>query len=440
MLATSFAFQGLGLLSGALLARLLGVHDRGLLAATIVWPSIIVYLGDLGGPLAYTYLAATRPRIIGSLIANAFALVPVQSIILSLLGIPVILFVLHPYPALIPIALTFLVSYLPLNLLTRYLNSINQGLGRFRNFNYVRLTVQTVYLAGILGLFVLGKNQLVWAVGVILLSNAVALVVALRLMTRTTELKFDASLVRDTFSYGLRGHLGNLTPVDSMQLDLMLVVSALGPRNAGLYAIAVSSSGVVRQQGTALGTVALPNVAAASAGPSRAEAASRIFRLGLLMHVATALIVVLGAGVLIPAVYGTEFAPAVPVVRILVVGMVAASLRQVLGDGLRGYGRPLTGSLIEVGNWLIAVIALAIFVPLLGIVGAALAVSLSYAAALSFAVVATLRLGVSFRQLFWPRWEDVLFAFDIFRQVASLGRGLPRIAASPEDANRSVRL
>src|SRR5438874_957623 len=96
-LGTTFAILGMGLISGALLARLLGVHDRGLLAAVILWPSIVAYLGDLGGPLAYSYLAATQPTKLRFLIGNAFVITLVQASLLSVLGIPIILFALQRY-------------------------------------------------------------------------------------------------------------------------------------------------------------------------------------------------------------------------------------------------------------------------------------------------------------------------------------------------------
>src|SRR5436190_12916725 len=100
-LGTTFAILGMGLVSGAFLARLLGVQNRGLLAAVILWPSIVAYLGDLGGPLAYTYLAATQPAKLRFLIGNAFAITLVQAISLSLLGIPIILFALRQYPKVV---------------------------------------------------------------------------------------------------------------------------------------------------------------------------------------------------------------------------------------------------------------------------------------------------------------------------------------------------
>jgi O-antigen/teichoic acid export membrane protein len=404
-LGTTFAILGMGLVSGALLARLLGVQGRGLLAAVILWPSIVAYLGDLGGPLAYTYLAATQPTKLRFLIGNAFALTLVQATALSLIGIPIILFALQKYPKVVGVAVAFLLVYLPLNLLSRYLNAIQQGLRQFGRFNAVRLSVQLSYLLGVLVIFALGLNQIIWAVVVILISNIITTLVTLLFLFRSAWGRpgVDFALAKQTFHYGLRAHIGNLTPIDSMQLDLLVVVAILGARNAGLYAVAASAAMVVRAQGGALGMVALPHVAAALTIEEKREVAISVFRLALVLHLITAIGIVAVAGILVPAIYGKEFADAIPIVRVLVLGIVAASLRQVLADCLRGLGRPLTGTIAEVASWSVAVAGLIILVPSLATIGAALAASLSYATALFISVGFAQRSGISWRQLFLPR-------------------------------------
>lgn len=404
-------------MSGALVARLLGVQGRGLLAAVILWPSVIAYLGDLGGPLAYTYLAATKPHRLTSLVTNAFAITLAQATALVLVGIPIILVALHRYQNLTLITVLFLIAYVPLNLLARYLNCIQQGLSRFGRFNIARLSVQISYVVGVVLLFSFKIDQIAWVVAVVVLSNIVATLFVLFTVVRPLWplVRIDWSLIRETFHYGIRAHIGNLTPIDSMQLDLMVVVAILGPRNAGLYAVAASAAMIVRAQGGALGMVALPSVAASKTIEEKRLAASSLFRLALLLHLLTAAAIVIAAGVLVPAIYGKEFAAAVPIARVLTVGMVAASLRQVLGDCLRGLGRPLAGTMVEVVSWPVAIAGLVILVPLLATIGAALATSFAYLAALSISAGFAKHSGLSWRSLFVPRRRDLALALALLR-------------------------
>jgi hypothetical protein len=153
----------------------------------------------------------------------------------------------------------------------------------------------------------------------------------------------DAGLLRDIFGYGLRGNIGNLTPIDSMQLDLAAVVVLLGAHDAGLYSVAASAALVVRSQAGAVGMVSLPAVAAARSEIERIATAERLFRLGLVLTIGLAVTVVVSAPWAVVLVYGPAFGAAVPLVQILGTGIVAASLRQILGDGLRRLGQPLPG-------------------------------------------------------------------------------------------------
>jgi O-antigen/teichoic acid export membrane protein len=420
-LGTTFAIQALGFVSGALVARMLGVESRGLLAALVVWTAIVANLGDLGGPVAYAYLAA-KGRRLDALAGNALVLALCQSVVLSAAGVPVLALVLHRYPGHLGLGVALLLAFLPLNLVTRYLNAINQGRRDFGRFNAIRVTVMAAYVAAVVTLWASGARSVGAVVAAVIASNAVvtALALAQRFARPRLRPALDWRLVRDTFRYGPRAHIGNLTPVDSMQLDLAVVVLFLGARDAGLYAIAISAAMIVRAQGTALGMVALPTVASARSPEAAREAAGGIFRLSLLLSSATAAGIALGAPWLVPAIYGAAFAPAVPIVQILVAGVVAASLRQVLGDCLRGFGRPVSATIAEVASWVVALGGFAVFVPLFGSKGAAVAVTLAYAAALAVSLAFARGLGLPLAQLLVPRRADL---------------ALPRRVALPEAAS-----
>jgi O-antigen/teichoic acid export membrane protein len=431
----TFGIQAIGLFTGVLVARVLGVEGRGQLAAVILWPSVVTYLGDLGLPLAYVYESARDRRQIPALIGNALVASLAQWLTLSVLGSAIVLLALHRFGS--TVALTgavFLVTYLPLNLLTRYLNAVNQGSHAFLRFNAVRFSVPLSYAVVLVLLMGIGLRSVQWVVVATLLANGFALTAVLALSLRPLLHSFgaprtDLKLLRRTLGYGLRAHIGNLTPVDSMQVDLLLVTLLLGASDAGLYSVAISASMVLRAQGTALGLVALPEVAAAPTAPEQRSVMGGIFRLSLLINLATAGTIVAVAGLLVPGIYGRDFAPAVPIVRILVLGIVAASLRQLLGDCLRGAGKPLAPTIAEIASWVVGLTALGVLVPMLGLRGAALGVSLSYSAGLAVVVGVTLRSGARLSDLFIPRPSDLYQWWDLLRSVLPVGvrrRGLPK--------------
>ena len=418
-LGTTLALLLLGIASGALVARLLGVDGRGTLAAIVLWPSVVTYAGDLGGPLAVTYFAATRRAERTRLAQVALGTALAQSAILVAVGVPVVLVGLAGYRAEVVLGLVMLAGFVPLNLATRYLNALHQGSESFGRFNAVRIAVSGSYVAGVVGLFIMGSRGVGPVVVLVLVSNVVALCIAIGGCSRA-ELRpaLEAGLIRDIFGYGLRGHLGNLSPVDSMQLDLAAVVILLGASDAGLYSVAASAALVVRSQAGAIGLVTLPAVAAARTHQDRLVVVERLFRLGFVLTVGLAVMVVVTAPWAVRLIYGQAFGPAVPLVQVLGVGIVAASLRQVLGDGLRGFGMPLPGTIAELSSWLAVLIGLVLFVPWLGVIGAALAVSIAYAVSLAVLVLFAVRAGIRPLELIHVRMADVR---DLCRALRALG-------------------
>ena len=87
-----------------------------------------------------------------------------------------------------------------------------------------------------------------------------------------------------------------------------------------------------------------------------------------------------------PSFFGSEFADAVLVTRILLIAALLLALRRVLVELLRGSGSPGGGNLAELVAWLSLLPALAVLTPAWGVSGAAASMVISSAA--SFAVIA----------------------------------------------------
>lgn len=405
--SATLLLQILGVVSGALVARLLGADGRGTLAAVTLWPTVLAYMGDLGGPLGLTYLAASSDHDPDRLVRTAVGTALCQSAAITMIGVPITLWGLGSYPDERALGLMYLAAFVPINLLTRYLNGYIQGTGAFHHFNAVRLTVAASYTLGVVVLFMTSSADVVAVVGCIVASNALTLAVAARAVGwARLRPGLDAAIVRHIFGYGLRGHFGNVSFIEAMQLDLVAVVLLLGAYDAGLYAVAAAGAYVVRAQIGALGMVTLPTVAA---GPDRAQRivlAERLFRLGLLLTIVMVAAVVVTAPLVVPLLYGREFAEAVPLTQILCVGVVAASLRKLLGDALRGLGHPGPGTLAEFASWIAAALGLVLFVPTFQVYGAAVAVTVAHTVGFLVGVGFAARVGLAPSRLFRLRQSD----------------------------------
>jgi O-antigen/teichoic acid export membrane protein len=96
---------------------------------------------------------------------------------------------------------------------------------------------------------------------------------------------------------------------------------------------------------------------------------------------------------LVPLFFGDEFSEAITVTYIVLPGTIFLSARRVLSEGLKGRGYPLAGTLGEILALAWVAAALAVFVPLWGIYGAAVALSSSYVLSMALLLVLTARHG-----------------------------------------------
>jgi O-antigen/teichoic acid export membrane protein len=199
------------------------------------------------------------------------------------------------------------------------------------------------------------------------------------------------SALRRDVRYGLSAHIGTLQPFNSLRIDVLLLTMLLTSHDLGLYMAALAGAGLIKAQGLALGMVVMPEVAKRSDGSAQRRVIVRFAAVALLLGGATASVTLVWAGPLVELVYGSQFSAAATPLRLLVLGAVAASLHRVLADGLRGMGRPLSGTAAELASFAVGVPAILLLAPSGGANGAAIAVGLASAAALAVSVRALIR-------------------------------------------------
>jgi O-antigen/teichoic acid export membrane protein len=427
--AVTAVVMSIGLVSGIVAARSLGVEGRGQLAAVIMWPGFIACIAELGLPTAFTYLSASGGRASGELAHSVVPLVAVQSLLQYVVGVPVIMVALAGYSAGTRVtAIVFLAVYAPLYLLVRYLGALNLGEGRIGVYNLARVLIASVYTAALLILLLLGIVEVGAFAAAYAASWLATLAVLLVWSSRGIRRgvfrpRGDLGTARSAWSVGYRTFLGSLAPVDSLQLDVLLTTAILGPLDAGLYFVATSAGAVVRTWGTTLGALSLPRVAAAATRQEALAVMSFYVRVTMALSGVFAAALFIFAGPLLRLVYGEQYVPAQTLVRILMAGMLAASLRYVLGDGLRGLGAYSRATHAEILGWVVGGAALVVLLPRWGANGVAAAVSVSYATTLVAMLGFSRRSGARWSRLLVPTLADVSHGMAVFRWTSASRQG-----------------
>lgn len=349
----------LGTLSGIVLARGLGVHDRGVFAALLLWPTVLLVLGDVGLTNAFVFFAAREPTRTPWLLRSALKLAALQSLVMVPLaaGITWVVLLAGGVEDQLP-GVLLAAAYMPAGLTTLHVAAVMQGRFRFMAYYSVRGSMQAAMLAALLALAAFGALT-VWTV---VLSQLAALVVAMVVAVafaspglRRGGDALEAGSVRAIISYGGRSFAGGLYPIEVLLLDQIVVALFLGPSDLGLYVVAVTLTTVVRLVALAIGLIATPHLARTP--PANRPARTRRFVLltaAAVVPLTTILFLITPE--LLKALFGSDFSAASAASRLLLVGSVGFALRRVLGDCLRGEGRAGRVSIVETASWPAAIL------------------------------------------------------------------------------------
>ncbi len=392
-LFVSAAIQGLTVISGIFLARQLGPHGRGELAAVLLWPSILAVVGSLGIGEATTFHVARQSFRLRAVLATSISATAATSIALVSVGLLLIPLALDHYGNdVVHLGLIYLV-YIPLSLTTLVFMSVLSGGERYGAVNGLRLLVFVLLSGGIAAAAVTGRLTVGSALLVYVAANAITAVAAAHLVFRSTPFSFafDPTIGKALFAFGVRAHTSAVSSNLNQRLDQLLISVVLAPAKLGIYVIAVTMTSVVTLVGWSVAVITLPSIARADE-QERPEAARRLVVLTLFLSLLVALPMTVLAPSLVTFFFGNAFHDAGAISRVLLFGAVFLGLNRVLEGILQGIGRPLDAGAAESIALVATVLGLAILLPPFGLIGAAVASVVAY---LASAVWMTLRLSAA---------------------------------------------
>lgn len=373
-------------LSGIIAARALGPEDRGRLAlfqAIAIAGSFII---SLGLPTAIAYWTAKDARLARPALASVRGLLTAQFALA--LVVPAIVLSLEYGGAGGDIALAAAFSW-PMTLAVLaglHISSLLQGLHRFLAFNLFKSLPIAAYALGVLALWVFGVASLPEFTALLSVISIITMIAGVVLLRRGLPASDGASVEgRELVKYGFKSQIGTASPLESFQIDLLVVGAIGGPSVLGLYVGALAFTNLPRFVAYSIGVVAFPRVAA-----TKGKEAMRKSREALLLTFAVLLAIVIPLellmGWLIPFMFGDAFAGSVPVARVLLISALLLGLRRVLGDVMRGGGAPLPSTAAEIVSWVVYAIAVWPLIASHDTVGAGVAMLLASAASFGWLV------------------------------------------------------
>ncbi len=228
----------------------------------------------------------------------------------------------------------------------------------------------------------------------------------------------NSAPLKPLLSYGIRALPGTTSMLVNNRFDQLLIAPLVDLHALGLYAVAAGTS--------FLPTVPANSVASASFSSithdshlGREGIASTAIRRGLLVSGVTAGALVAVSPIMVPLIYGPAFQAAVLPTIVLLVGSIPWGGQIVARQCGNALGYPGFGSIGEVAGLVVTVGGLAVAVPLIGILGAALVSLAAYLVRFGTTVM-LLRRNAGVRGII-PDFDDVRWLFRRSMQtIASL--------------------
>lgn len=209
----------------------------------------------------------------------------------------------------------------------------------------------------------------------VIVSASFAFLVALRRSAPVSPAIRLANVLR----YSLPLFVGNAAQFLNYRLDVFFVKNFVGLRGVGVYTVAVGITQLLWLVPNALAAIVMRSVAAGGTRSVILQQVALVNRFCLWFTAASAVVVAALGITVVPTVFGPAFAATVPPLLWLLPGTILFSQSVVLSSYLNGIARQMDTTIIACGALVLTVALDLQLIPRLGVTGAAIASTLSYA-------------------------------------------------------------
>ncbi|NHM01090.1 oligosaccharide flippase family protein [Flavobacterium difficile] len=384
-----------GLIGSILISRVLGPAQRGEIAAILLWPSLLLYLGSFGTYQSVIYFFSKENRNLKHINGTFLYVTALNSIVSILVGSLLIFVTLHALSLHLKWYSLLLLVTLPFSIFNQLVASLLQAKSKFKVFNITRLFFPVVYFIGILFLFffhILTVETIIWIqIGITLLQFLLFLKIYTIHFSTGFSLSIHKKTIKIIYNYGFKVWVGDLSQGLNIKMDQILISSLLLSADLGIYVVANSLASFTSIIPTAYKTVFLPKVASLKSHFDKKTLASKVLLQFFMLNGLTTVFALFCTPFALPMLFGDAFLAAIPIALILLVGYFFLNLKTVMAALVQGFGKPLFSSYAEIFGLVILVFLIYPLTVAFQLTGACVAISISYFFQFSFLYVLYLR-------------------------------------------------
>jgi O-antigen/teichoic acid export membrane protein len=380
-LLTRVVVMALTFLTGVVAARALGPKGVGAFSLAILFPLLVSLVFQFGLGAANIYFIGHGTYPVETILANSLSVSLITSVVIVPLYLALIPLLQRTVAGEIdPAGLRLVAVAFPLALIGGHLSNVFLGLHRVQEYNFLNLIRNGSMLVLILLFVVVFHAGVMGALAAMCIAWALMVARgfwALRGSVRV-RLGIDWPVLADCLALGVKGYLANLFQFFNYRLDVLIVSYFLGITQVGLYTTAVAAGEMLWYTPEAIATVLFPRTASASPEEARTFTplvSRQVFAptlvIGILLAVFSRPVILL--------IFSGAYSESISTLRLLLPGVILLALGKVLAGDLAGRGLLLYNTIGSCAALIATVICDLLLIPRLGINGAAIASSVSYA-------------------------------------------------------------
>jgi O-antigen/teichoic acid export membrane protein len=388
--SATIANTAIGFVSSILIAHLLGPETQGVLKVVLLLPSLLYTFLNLGVESSILYFGSGEKnyRSINRLTVRIVLLFLLAATAAGAAAIAVGSTVFDYYKGIPVSALASVLLLAPLNFYLSMQTVLIRAENRFKRYNLISIARQLVYVA--VALCVLMIKSL-W---VVIAANYVSVIVGILLCKagmHHRNLGQSRPYMRKFMKFGLKSYVSNIINFFNYRFDLMYMTPLVSKKEIGIYSVAQSLSELIWAIPNSVALVLLPRIV------NMSLEAKRVVYLRLCRHISTVMVgvVVLGyltAGFLVPLVYSKDYIGSIFPFKLLLVGTFFMTYSKILGNAVSAFGVPEKNIYSNAAGSLTNIAINIVLIPQYGIIGAAVAGSISYSVSGFVSIIVFMRM------------------------------------------------
>lgn len=415
LIGTNILGKITAVISGILIARLLGSDLKGIFSLMLLLPSMFVSFFDfgIGQATAYYYKKTDSSEEKNKILTNMLVFYLLLSVC-----VPIILLLCRPIVASIFPLLTEDWMYMlsigsyPIFLLQNYITTTSIAVGRVKRYSFATIGKEVLFLAVILVLFITQAVSInlvfIAYIGTNLLLTLALIVLILVPFVHINVKYISPTKVLELLKYGYKLNILSIVSWASNKVSLIMAGNLLSASDVGIYSISIALSEMVFIIANSAAIIIF--IDNADTNNNEQENYMNI-KITMFLITISGIGLALFGGIMIRILYSVEYIGAYVPLLILLPGTVMFGYYKLYGNKLAAVGKPELLIYISLMSLAVVVCLNYVFIPLFGMKGMASACTIAYC------VSAFMAVGLSSRVFNKGFFELLLVSRSEFRNL-----------------------